>query len=129
MARRAYPSYWRHGWLVLVVPAAVAIVVAESTPDLSTIEASTTISPGTYTAAIAPSVNHDMANRMAKEVAAVPGVSGARVRSDDSTLHFTLKGEAAVHVADIQKAVTRADPEAVMTLPVLEHSMAANPGL
>jgi hypothetical protein len=104
---------------------------AASTPTINatTLAASTVISPGRYTVTIAPSLNGEMSSRIEKEIEKVPGIESADAKAGDSTLHFTVKKGARVSVADIEKKVMSAHAGAVMSTPVLEHSLTANPGL
>ena len=97
--------------------------------NATTIAASSMISPGTYTASVVPGFNSDMAGRLKKAVGKIDGIKSVTASAEASTIHFTVKNGASVRVADIQSAVRQADNGAVMSAPILEHSMTANPGL
>lgn len=124
------------GWML---PAQAADLTAGTTANTTanaapstnttTIAASSVLSPGRYMATIAPSFNGDMAGRFEKAVGKFPGVESVTSSVGDSTIHFTVKKGATVRIADIQKAVAKGYTGAVMTTPILEHSLTANPGL
>jgi hypothetical protein len=104
-------------------------VGASTATNTMTIAASAPISPGRYTASISPSINSSMAARLEKVIGKIKGVSGVQARADDSSIHFAVKNGGNVRTADIQKAVADADSGAVMSMPILEHSLTTNPGL
>jgi len=104
-------------------------VVTSTITNTATIAASALISPGRYTASISPSMNSSMASRLEKSIGKIKGVSGVQARAEDSSIHFSVKNGGNVRMADIQKAVADADSGAVMSMPILEHSLTANPGL
>jgi hypothetical protein len=104
-------------------------VGASMTTNTTTIAASALISPGRYTASISPSINSSMAGRLEKAIGKIKGVSRVQARAEDSSIHFAVKNGSHVRMADIQKAVAGADSGAVMSMPILEHSLTANPGL
>jgi len=108
---------------------AQAAVGTSTTTNTTTIAASALISPGRYTASISPSINSSMAARLEKAIGKIKGVSKVQARAEDSSIHFAVKNGGRVRMADIQKAVTDADTGAVMSMPILEHSLTANPGL
>ena len=99
------------------------------TLNATTISASTVISPGAYVTSISPSINGSMAERLVKAIKLVPGVGPVTSNTETSTLRFTVKNGSEVHEVDIQRAVAKADTGAVMSEPILEHSLSANPGL
>jgi len=103
--------------------------VSTPTTNATTIAASTVLMPGRYTVTIAPSFNGGMAGRLEKAVGNIGGVKSVTAEATDSSIHFTVKRGANVTISDIQKAVANAFPGAVMTTPILEHSLTANPGL
>ena len=108
---------------------AQAAVGTSTTTNTTTIAASALISPGRYTASISPSINSSMATRLEKAIGKIKGVRGVQARAEDSSIHFAVKNGGNVRMADIQKAVADADSGAVMSTPILEHSLTANPGL
>jgi len=104
-------------------------VGTSTSTNTTTIAASALISPGRYMASISPSINSSMAGRLEKAIGKIKGLSGAQATSEDSSIHFTLRNGSRVRMADIQKTVADADSGAVMSMPILEHSLTANPGL
>jgi hypothetical protein len=114
--------------LIAKTTAQTAVGTSTAT-NTTTIAASALISPGRYTASISPSINSSMATRLEKAIGKIKGVSGVQARAEDSSIHFAVKNGGNVHMADIQKAVGDADSGAVMSTPILEHSLTANPGL
>ena len=99
------------------------------TTNTTTIAASTVISPGRYSATISPSINSGMSDLLAKTVGKVQGIKSVSTNVDASTVHFTVTKGSHVLVSDIEKAVAKADDGAVVSTPILEHSMSPNPGL
>jgi hypothetical protein len=47
----------------------------------------------------------------------------------ESTIHFTVKNDAKVNLDQLRKVLNSVDEDAVMTTPVLEHSLSTTPGL
>lgn len=94
-----------------------------------TIGAATELAPGDYTAIIAPNINDDMAKRVEEVMKPMRGVKDAKVKTLDSSLHFTITKGAHVKVADLQKAIAKSYTGAVLSTPILENSLSANPGL
>jgi hypothetical protein len=86
------------------------------------------IQPGRYVSSILPAINKEMSDRVQDSVGKVPGLEKVDGKHGDSTLHFTVKDGSKVAVTDIQKAVAKVDPDAVMSEPVLEKSMNLHPG-
>jgi len=91
--------------------------------------ASPVISPGRYMTSVMPPLDHDMSARVEKALKNFPGLEAVQARADDSSIHFTVKANAQVRAAQIQKAVEKIDAGAVTTTPILEHSLTVAPGL
>ncbi len=87
------------------------------------------VSPGRYTATIAPSLNMEMAGRLKKALEAMAGLEDVEASSTDSTVHFTVKEGVKVRVLDLQAVVAKTHAGAVMTTPVLANSLTPKPGL
>jgi hypothetical protein len=87
------------------------------------------VSPGRYTASIMPGINGDMGGKLEQSFSKIPGLEKVKASSSDSSIHFTVKDGAKVPITSIQNAVTKTDSDAVMSAPVLEHSLAPSPGL
>jgi hypothetical protein len=87
------------------------------------------ISPGRYSASIMPGINADMAGKLERSLGAVAGIEKVKARQSDSSIHFTVKSGAKVPITKVQNTVTKTDSDAVMSAPVLEHSLAPSPGL
>jgi len=97
--------------------------------DPAPVPDSQSIAAGRYMITIAPGINKDMASRLQKAVSNVNGVEDVETKTLDGTIHFKVKEGAEVRPSEIQKAVVKVDPKAVMTTPILENSLTANPGL
>jgi hypothetical protein len=102
---------------------------APAITNASTISAVSAISPGRYASSVLPSFNSEMGGHLKKAIGAVNGVKDVEARAEDSSVHFTVQEGAVVRMADLQKALVQADTGAVLSSPVLEHSMTPNPGL
>jgi hypothetical protein len=87
------------------------------------------IQPGDYMASIMPGLNKDMADRVSGAIAGIPGVEKVSASAGESSVHFTIKDHAKVHVTEIQSALAKVNPDAVMTEPILAHSLQPSPGL
>jgi hypothetical protein len=87
------------------------------------------ISPGRYTASIMPGINDGMAMKLEQSLGKIQGVEKVKALSSDSSIHFTIKDGAKVPITNVQNAVTGTDSDAVMSAPILEHSLAPSPGL
>jgi hypothetical protein len=119
--------------IAALIIAGIRILPAHSastpTVNTTTLAASTVMSPGRYTVSVAPSINSQMSDRLEKEIGKIPGIESVKSKNEDSTIHFTVAKGAQVSVSDLEKAVMKAHAGAVMSTPVLEHSLTANPGL
>src|SRR5882724_658083 len=120
--------------IAIATSACLSPVYADSvlpiTPTNTTnISANTTITPGSYVVTIAPSINMDMGSRLEKAVEQVPGVGSVSTKTEDSTIRFTVKNGTAVRIADLEAAVVKTQSGAVMSTPILVHSLSPNPGL
>jgi hypothetical protein len=102
---------------------------APAITNASTIAAVTAISPGRYSSSVLPSFNSEMGGQLKKAIGAVHGVKDVEANAEDSSIHFTIQEGVTVRQADLQKALVKADSGAVLSSPVLEHSMTPNPGL
>ncbi len=87
------------------------------------------ISPGRYNASVLPAINFGMGKRLEKAFSSVSGLDNVEANSTDSSVHFSVKNGSKIRTADLQKLVSKIDSGAVMSAPILEHSMAATPGL
>jgi hypothetical protein len=87
------------------------------------------ISPGNYRVSVMPNFNHDIADRIQDKIGKIPGLDDVRTRLEDSSIHFTVKVNTTVDLSQLQKELARVDSGAVMTSPVLDHTLTANPGL
>ena len=106
-----------------------AAPVASTSTSVRALPAPTMISPGRYTANVMPYFNKDMAGRLETALRKINGLEKVEAHSGDSTLHFTVKDGVKVRVADIAKTVAATDSGAVMSSPLLEHSLSSNPGV
>jgi hypothetical protein len=121
---------------MLAMPAFADDVVTSTAPkptpaivNASTLSASQVLSPGRYTATVAPSLDSAMTEQIEKGLKSIPGIKEATAHSDDSSIHFTVQKGARVRIADLQKMIAQADHAAVMTTPILENSLSPRPGL
>jgi len=87
------------------------------------------VSPGRYTASIMPGINGEMADKLEHSFNGISGVENVKAQQSDSSIHFTIKNGSKVPLTSLQNAVTKTDSDAVMSAPLLEHSLAPSPGL
>jgi len=106
--------------LFLTLPLGAADTMTKESPQ---------ITPGRYMASVMPGINKEVGDRIEKSLGGVPGLKDVKAEYSDSSIHFTVKNGSKVPVTDIQKAVGKADADAVMTAPILEHSLTPTPGL
>jgi hypothetical protein len=78
---------------------------------------------------VMPGINTGMADRLKESMGKMAGLENIETKTLDGTIHFTVKDGTQIRVSELQKAVAKADSKAVMTTPVLEHSLSSNPGL
>ncbi len=114
--------------LVIFLLAALSVFSASSIYSAAD-PTPTLLTPGTYVASVMPGFNHDMAARIEKGLGQIPGLDSVSTKTDDSSVRFTVKEKNKVNLVDIQKSLDLIDKGAVMTTPVLAHTLSSNPGL
>ena len=109
-------------WTLLLAAVAIApLQAADPTP--------TVLTPGSYVVNVVPTFNHDMGSRLEKGISGVDGIASVTTRTDDSSIHFTVKEKSQLNLVELQQMVESIDKGAVVTTPVLAHTLSANPGL
>ena len=87
------------------------------------------IPSGKYVAHVMPEFNRATAHRIETRLKGIKGIDTVVAHAEDSSVHLTIKDRAQVDTTDLTHAVETVVPGAVMTTPVLEHSLSPNPGL
>lgn len=109
-------------WVVGMAPSGT---IAD--PAIAPVAEATELAPGRYRATISPSLNAGMARRIEKALGRRQDLESVSASVKESTLHFTVKS--AVKVGDLQLAVERAFPGAVLSTPILANSLNSAPGI
>ena len=111
-------------YMTIILPVTLAIGVAQAATPTPVF-----LAPGSYVASIMPTINHDMAVRIENSLKKVPGIESVTTRTNDSSVHFKVQDDNQVNLSELQKTLKETNAEAVMSAPILEHSLNANPGL